>query len=132
MSVVVEHLVWSSELMALVTDRLTDNATYLHTIAWALKHFRSWNLACKCSSIQGWCPWFGLLSIQSHVSGVYSECFVYLFGCQYQCSQLTGKTCLRDDRSMLSGTLNPTHSLTPRVFSQLLWVLLCPYHHAAL
>ena len=39
-----------------------------------------------------------------------------VFGCQYQCNWLPGKTCLRMACYVSSGTLNPTHSLTRHLF----------------
>ena len=38
-------------------------------------------------------------------------CFL-VFGCQYQCNQLPGKTRLKNGLLCVEGTLNPTHSLT--------------------
>ena len=38
-------------------------------------------------------------------------CF-FVFGCQFRGSQLPGKTRLRYDPLLSSGTLKPTHSLT--------------------
>ena len=35
-----------------------------------------------------------------------------VFGCQYRCNWLPGKTCLQMTYYVSSGTLNPTHSLT--------------------
>ena len=42
---------------------------------------------------------------------VYAVFCLLVFGCQYQCNQLPGKTRLRMTYYVLSGMLNPTHSL---------------------
>ena len=38
-------------------------------------------------------------------------CFL-AFGCQYQCNQLSGKTCLRSNVLYVEWDVKPTHSLT--------------------
>ena len=42
-------------------------------------------------------------------------CFI-VFGCQYRCNWLPGKTRFRMTYYVSSGTLNPTHSLTTHIF----------------
>ena len=55
-----------------------------------------------------------------------------VFGCQYQCNWLPGKTCLRMAYYVSSGTLNPTHSLThsPSRSEHLKSVVLSYFVHA--
>ena len=61
------------------------------------------------------CTWKARAAFHSfivfRVSAVFR--FLVVFGCQYQCNWLPGKTrLLHDLLSVSSGTLNPTHSLT--------------------
>ena len=57
-------------------------------------------------------PWCSSVSLQSgNGVGLFLQCLI-VFGCQYQCNWLPGKTRLQMTYYVSSGTLNPTHSLT--------------------
>ena len=93
----------SSNVIAPCWLRGCKNRT--HSVSWpeVVKAVANQDLDCFVS--------YGSFFCFSFVFLVYVVLCLIVFGCQYQCNWLPGKTRLRMTYYVSSGTLNPTHSL---------------------